>query len=206
MNNLKESTKKLLLGINIKKIIKISLALVISMGIIGGGAALAYKYYENKQELKAKEAQSTILKNQAVKEKIDLKSEEEIKNIVSQTIGVDLKNIYFEEIYLVSGFYDKEFYHKNNKWYKQRNGLDFLQENNQNTTNDIKKNNNLENQNEQDQLSSSNSNVDSNNQSTPSTNIEQNYIYKIELEANSLDYDLFVNAKTGDVLSVRVDN
>lgn len=41
MNNLKESTKKLLLGINIKKIFKISLALAISMSIIGGGAALA---------------------------------------------------------------------------------------------------------------------------------------------------------------------
>lgn len=206
MNNLKESTKKLLLGINIKKIFKISLALAISMGIIGGGAALAYKYYENKQELKIMEVQNSIVKNQAVKENINLKSEDEIKNIVSQTIGVELNNIYFEEIYLVNRFYDKEFYYKNNKGYKQKNGSNFSQENNQNTTNDIKKNNNVENKNEQDILSSNDSNKNSNIQSTPTTNIEQNYIYKIELEANSLDYDLFVDAKTGDVLSVRVDN
>lgn len=202
MNNLKESTKKLLLGINIKKIFKISLALAISMGIIGGGATLAYKYYENKKELKIMEVQNSIVKNQAVKENINLKSEDEIKNIVSQTIGVELNNIYFEEIYLVNGFYDREFNHKNNKWYKQRNGRDFLQENNQNITNDIKKNNNLENQNEQDILSSNDSNI----QSTPSTNIEQNYIYKIELQADYLEYDLFIDAKTGDVINVRVDN
>lgn len=48
------------------------------------------------------EIQNSIVKNQAVKENINLKSEDEIKNIVSQTIGVELNNIYFEEIYLVN--------------------------------------------------------------------------------------------------------
>lgn len=68
------------------------------------------------------------------------------------------------------------------------------------------RNDNEENKDSNTELSNNNSVNTSVNNSTLTNNIENNYVYKIELTANYLEYDLFIDAKTGDVINVRVDN
>lgn len=200
MENFKENVKEKIVGLNFKKIAKVSLISLATLGIVGGGAGYAYKKYDDAQEAKARAAQTTILKNQAAQENISLKSESDVKNAISSSIGVDLANITFEEINLVnsSSKLGNAGVKGNNRGYNKENVADNT---NVNTTTSSA------------QTASSSTEQSSTDTTTTSTQNTQSavtttskYFYAVELTANSLEYKAVVDAQTGKILSIKVDN
>lgn len=103
MLNLKEKTTNL----DVKKIVKVSSAGALALILLGGGSAFAYKMYDNSQESKERQAQTSLVQNQAKADNISLKSQDDIKKVVAQTIGTDVASVTFREISLSNGLSDK---------------------------------------------------------------------------------------------------
>lgn len=202
MNNFKENVKNKLEKVNFKKIIKISAFSLLGFGIAGGGAAYAYKTYDDAQEAKARQAQTTIIKNQASQNNINLKSEDEVKSAVSKVIGVDTTSITFDEIYLTD-VNEKSKDSKKNKFSQEKYSNKTIT----NTTTKSEETNsdsaNSDSANSTENSSEKTSTSETNNTTTTSTT---KYIYKVKAQANSLDYVAYVDAENGEVISVRVKN
>ncbi len=200
MENFKENVKEKIVGLNFKKIAKVSLISLATLGIVGGGAGYAYKKYDDAQEAKARAAQTTILKNQAAQENISLKSESDVKNAISSSIGVDLANITFEEINLVnsSSKLGNTGVKGNNRGYNKEN---------------VANNTNVNTTTSSTQTALTSTEQSSTDTTTTSTQNTQSavtttskYFYAVELTANSLEYKAVVDAQTGKILSIKVDN
>lgn len=177
-----------------KKFIKpISIALGATL-VLGGAGSFAYAKYENSQKLKEREAYSSILSNQASKDNVSLKSQDDVKKIVSESISVSQDSITFNEIYLTNK--DKSKKNKDGKKNSAKMSNNSQSNVNNNTDNNSSSTNNDSNSN------SNNSNNSTNNSSTPT----MNYYYKVKAEANGMKYDLIIDAKEGKVLDVKVDS
>lgn len=183
MSNLVNNFKNIVKGINKKRVFKIFITSILAVTIFGGGVSLAYKYYDNKQEQKARTAQTTILKNKAKEENVSIKSEEDIKNIVSSTIEIDKNSITFDEIYLSNGNDMHKFENKH-----QRREFNYPKQERTLGRDGVSTENTIENN-------------DSNNKTTVS-----NYIYKVKAKANSLEYNLYIDATSGKILNTRIDD
>ncbi len=202
MNNFTENLKEKATGLNFKKIAKVSLISLASLGIVGGGAAFAYEKYENSQEAKARAAQTAIVQNQAKEANVTIKSEDEIKNIVSQTIGVDVANITFEEIYLTNG-YGKD----GRSGYGKERATRGTNSTNSNVSSSTDSSSNTNSSTTSTDSNSTDTTTNTTNNSTTTTNVATpKYVYKVDAVANSLEYDIYVDGETGKVLSTKVDN
>lgn len=152
-----------------KRFLKPIIFSVAALAVLGGTGAYAYNKYETNQRAKIQEAYSNVkidVTVPAINENgeqttttVSIKTQDEIKKIVAETIAVDESSINFIEI-------KPEFGRKHHSDKKMR------QYQNQNTQNQ-----------------------------TPAE-----YIYEVEARANGLEYDLDINAITGEVLKVKIDN
>lgn len=179
MNNLKGKTENL----DVKKITKVSSAGVLALLLLGGGSTFAYKMYDNAQDTKERQAQTTLIQNQAKAENVSLKSEDEIKNGVAQVIGTDASAITFEEIFLSDGISGKsgKGKDKGNRDFNSRNEVTRSIESTTTTSND---------------------------QSNTSTQVSTlpKYVYNVKATVNSMDYRFSVDATSGKVISSKVRN
>lgn len=164
-----------------RKIAKVSSAGLLGLLLLGGGSAFAYKMYDNVQDSKERQAQTTLIRNQAQAENISLKSEDEIKNVVAQVIGTDISAVTFEEISLSDGISVKHGKSKESK------SFDFRNEISRNSESFVNSNSG--------QL------TETNQVSTSST-----YVYNIKATANSMKYRFSVDATSGKVIFSRVRN
>lgn len=199
--------------LNLKKYVKPILIAGAVLIPLGGAGAYAAGKYEQSQREKQRAAYSQIVTKQASNDNVTLKSEDDIKKIVSDNIGVDQANITFEEIYLTNEIrdFDDDYYrghggHSKDRIVRNSQSSQSSSEtaNNSTVTNSSETANNStqETQNNND----TNSNQTTNNSNTTSsTSNERTYVYKVEARANGLEYDLVIDAKDGKVLEVDVD-
>lgn len=175
MNKSVEILIKKLEKINLKKLAATSAVTLISLSLAGGSSVYAVDIIENKFENKARTEQINLLINQAKGENIILKTQEEIKKIVSESIAKDLNSIRFEKIELFDTYATDQ---ANIRYYNE------------------------------DRYDSDDDGDDVDYVSMPSeANSEsKEYIYKIEAEEGFVEYELTIDAKTGKVLSSKVDN
>lgn len=165
--------------LNIKKITKLSLVGLVSLSLVGGGSAFAFDSIEDSFEQKARNEQITLLLNQAKSENINLKNINEIKDIVAKEINKDKNSIRFEKIELFDTYSTGQ------------GNVRFYNEDRYDNDNDGD---------DRDYISlPSDSNNGTNSQS-------KEYVYKVSAEEGFMEYRLIIDAKTGKVVSSRVDN
>ena len=203
MENMKNTAKRFI------KPVVISLSALL---VLGGVGAFAYEKYEDSQKVKVRQAQTTIIANQANSQNISLKSEDEIKQIVASSLSIDQASITFEEIYLTNGYGDGKdgkkyrIYHSNGVVANQNNTQQTNTTSNNQTTTQPSSD---ATQNTIDQNTTANTNNNTSN-TTSSTSTMQTvtpvYTYKVKARANSLEYKLLIDAKDGKVLSTKVDD
>lgn len=159
-----------------KKVLTVTTVGLVSLSLVGGGAAFAL---EDSFEQKARNEQITMLINQAKGENVTLKNLDEIKDIVAKEVSKDKNSIRFEKIEL----FDTYATGQGNVRYYDEDRYD-----NDNDDDD------------RDYVSMPSESNNSNN------NQGKEYIYKVEAEEGFMEYKLVIDAKTGKVLSSRVDN
>ncbi|MDO4814045.1 MAG: hypothetical protein Q3988_03025 [Gemella sp.] len=136
-------------------------------------------YADDIFEDKARAEQVNLLINQAKSENITLKNQDEIKKIVAESIGKDLNSIRFEKIELFDTYATDQA------------GVRYYNEDRYDDDNDGD---------DRDYITlPSDSSNNGNNQS-------KEYIYKVDADVNFIEYKLTIDAKTGKVLTSRVDN
>ncbi|MDO4814043.1 MAG: hypothetical protein Q3988_03015 [Gemella sp.] len=163
---------------NIKKITKWSIVGLVTVSLVGGGVAAAYTYVDYRLDRQTAEAQTNLILKQAQGENITLKTPDEIKNIVAQTIGKDQGSIWFQEVELYNGQVAGGYGDRYERDLDDRFDFD-----------------------EDDRFER---NYNFNNQVI--TTGTQDYVYQVEAREKFMKYDLTIDAKTGKVLSSRVDN
>lgn len=163
-----------------KKIFKrVGIALVILI-IVGLGAAFALERDEETQEAKIKQAKSNMIQAQAKLNDITIISQNDAKGKVSEQIGIDISQITFDSISL-SYLEDRENNHE---------------EEFKNHDDDEDKHDKRYSKYELEEATSE--------QAIESKTYNMTPVYKIECSANSVEYEVVMDAASGNFYSIDI--
>jgi uncharacterized membrane protein YkoI len=172
--------------------LKKAAALVVVCAILGGGGAWYHHQQKQLEHQQVMQARTAMIQNQASQRNLNLLDEEQAKALAAQAVGVDEGNLTYKKIALINGAdrNNKEKDKHKDKEKEIKNAKRMLAANPEQNQN---------NQAGQDGA------TDSNAAATKKVAVTDfQPIYKVDMKADKVEYDVRLDAVTGNVLKADV--
>ena len=196
-NTVEQSTKKEQLQGMARRIfspahLKKAAVLVVVCAILGGGGAWYHHQQKQAEHLQVMQARTAMIQNQASQRNLNLLDEEQAKALAAQAVGVEEANLTYEKVALVNAADRKDKgKHKDKEKEIKRAERKMVASQDQN-----------QDQNNQAGQDGTTDGTASATKKVASTDFQP--IYKVDMKADKVDYDVRIDAVTGNVLKADV--